>query len=66
MHQPYKKWVGAVAATLLLFALPLSAIPLDDLLWQAEQNSSSMRNLEITRSNVLLQQAATKIDDEGR
>ena len=64
MHQPYKKWVGAAAATLLLFALPLSAIPLDDLLWQAEQNSSSMRNLEITRSNVLLQQAATKIDDE--
>lgn len=63
MHRPYKKWVGAVAAALLLAVLPLSAVPLDDLLRQAEQNSSSMKNLEITRSNILLQQAASKIDD---
>ena len=63
MHRPYTRRVGVVAAVLLVAALPLSAIPLDDLLKQAEQNSSSMKNLEITRSNVLLQQAATKIDD---
>lgn len=62
MHQPYKKW-GAVAIALLLLTLPLTAVTLDDLLQQAMDNSSAMRNLEITRSNVLLQQAATKIDD---
>ena len=62
MHQPYKKW-GAVAIALLLLTLPLTAVTLDDLLQQAVDNSSAMRNLEITRSNVLLQQAATKIDD---
>ncbi|HPB42220.1 MAG TPA: hypothetical protein PLR03_05295, partial [Sphaerochaeta sp.] len=63
MHRPDTRRVGVVAAVLLLAALPLSAIPLDDLLKQAEQNSSSMKNLEITRSNVLLQQAAAKTDD---
>ena len=63
MHQPYKKW-GAVAIALLLVTLPLFSMTLDELLLEASKNSSQMRNLEINRSNVLLQQAATKIDDE--
>ncbi len=63
MHKPYKKW-GAVAIALLLVTLPLFSMTLDELLLEASKNSSQMRNLEINRSNVLLQQAATKIDDE--
>ena len=63
MHQPYKKW-GAIAIALLLVTLPLFSMTLDELLLEASKNSSQMRNLEINRSNVLLQQAATKIDDE--